>query len=383
MTDRRDPDTAGGGGGPVDSPSARPQDRRFGRAAGSAGMRAPFESSVRSDRKSTGRSLPIVDTVAPARRLAAFRIAAGVFTVGYLLIRMPVFIALADRSPSGFEPVGILTPLAEPIPGGLFVVVIAVTVVSGCAFLVGAGYRFAAPVFAFGMLVLATFRSSWGQLLHFEHLMVLHLLVLAFAPAADAWSIDARRRRDRRSGSTEEGEDDGPSDAGPGKVASNGERSAAGGGAETASVRYGWPLAAAGLVTVTTYVIAGIAKLRYGGMEWMTGDTLRNHIAYSATRLDLIGGTVAPLAEFAVRNGWILPALAVGSVVLELAAPVAFVGGRIRDVWVAATWIMHMAIFVTMFVGFPSPLFGVAFAPFFHLERLARLPGLRRLARAT
>ncbi len=58
------------------------------------------------------------------------------------------------------------------------------------------------------------------------------------------------------------------------------------------------------------------------------------------------------------------------SVVIELAAPVALIGPRLRNVWVVAAWSMHLAIFATMLVGFPYPLFLVAFTPFFALERV-------------
>ncbi|MGB3737709.1 MAG: HTTM domain-containing protein, partial [Ilumatobacter sp.] len=205
-----------------------------------------------------------------------------------------------------------------------------------------------AITFTIAMLLLTTWRGSWGQLLHFENLMVLQLCVLAASPAADAWSLDARRT----------GTHDRPFESAP-------------------SVRYGWPLAVAGLVTVATYVITGVAKLRYGGLDWLSGDTLQNHIAYSFARLDLIGGNPPLLAEFAVRQQWVLGTSAVAAVVIELAAPAALIGRRSRNVWVLAAWSMHVGIFLTMAVGFPSPLFGAAFAPFFALERAVPWAGER------
>jgi hypothetical protein len=54
-----------------------------------------------------------------------------------------------------------------------------------------------------------------------------------------------------------------------------------------------------------------------------------------------------------------------------MAAPLALIGGRIRTVWVVLTWLMHVTIAALMFVVFPYPLFAVAFAPFYNLERLA------------
>lgn len=300
-------------------------------------------STIRPDRRPRAGGWPIVDAVAPPERLAALRVVAGVFTLGYFVIRLPVFLQLRERAPEGFDGVGMLAPFSAPLGSTIVTILVVATIASGVAFIVGGWFRLSGPTFALGMLVLTTFRGSWGQLLHFENLMVLHLIVLACSPAADVWSLDGRRRS--RSPGTSE-----------------------------SSARYGWPIALVGLVTVVTYMIAGIAKLRYGGIDWIVGDTLRNHIAYSAARLDLLGGTPAPAAEFAVRHAWMLPPLAAVSVVLELAAPVAFLGPRIRNGWVTATWLMHGSIFLLMFVGFPSPLFGVAFAPFFHLERIARLP---------
>lgn len=274
---------------------------------------------------------------APPERLAMFRILLGTFTLVYLLVRLPVFLSLADGRPSRFEPVGLLSVLTGPLPGGLVDLVILGAVGSAVAFIVGWQYRVSGPVLAVSMLVLGTYRSSWGQLLHFENLMVLHLLVVGLSPAAHAWSVDARDR----------------------------ERL-------PTSSRYGWPLQLAAIITVITYVLAGLAKLRYGGIEWMLGDTLQNHVAYSATRLDLLGADPSPLAGPLVGQGWLFPPLATATVIIELAAPVALFTTRLRRLWVVSVWLMHLGILGLMLVVFPYPLFGLAFAPLYDLERLAR-----------
>ncbi len=288
----------------------------------------------------------VIDATAPAERIAAFRVLTGMFAVGYIAARLPVFVRLRSRDPAGFEPVGVLTPLDQPLPSGVVLGLIALTLGAGIAYTVG--WRFAAtgPVFAAGLLVLTTYRGSWGQLLHFENLMVLYVIVAALAPAADAWSLDARRRPARRRDAT----------------------------------AYGWPLALASLVLVLTYLIAGVAKLRYGGLDWTFGDTLRNHVAYSAGRLELLGGRPSPLASGLVGHAWIFTPMAAAAVVIECAAPVALRGGRVRDAWVAAAWLMHAGIFALMLVGFPYPLFLVAFAPLYRLERLVEVG--RRLTSA-
>ena len=87
-----------------------------------------------------------------------------------------------------------------------------------------------------------------------------------------------------------------------------------------------------GLLTVVTYVLAGLAKLRYGGFGWLAGDVLRNQIAADALQKSLLGATYSPLVGWVTSHGWVLVPAAVVAVVVELAAPVAFVHGRPRDV---------------------------------------------------
>jgi hypothetical protein len=279
---------------------------------------------------------------APAERLAVLRILVGAFSFAYLATRLPVFLALADRR-GRLEPVGLLWWLAEPLPTALVVAGVLATLLLGIAFTAGLAPRASGPGFAVGMLLATTYRSSWGQVLWIENLMVLQLLIVGFSASADAWALGRR-------GS-------GPSPEPSGS--------------------YGWPVRLAMLVTVTTYVLAGVAKLRIGGLDWMWGDTLRNHIAYSSGRLQLFGEAGSPLGRAIVPLGsWLRP-FAAASVVLELAAPVALLGGRLRTAWTVLTWLMHLAISVLMFVVFPFPLSGVAFACFYRLELL---PGaLRRL----
>ncbi len=292
------------------------------------------------DAPTRARSLPVIDAVAPPERLAMLRILTGTFAVLYLLIRLPVFLQLGARR-TGFDGVGVAVLLEGPVPGIVVGATVAVTLLVGVGFVLGWQFRIVGPLFALGMLVLGSYRGSWGQLLHFENLMVLYLVIVALAPSADVWSLDARRHEHGR------------------------RRSALG-----ESTAYGWPIALASLVLVITYVIAGIAKLRYGGLDWVFGDTLRNHVAYAAARLDLLGGSPSPFARFGVRLEWMWPFAAAATIVIELAAPVALLGGRIRTAWVIAAWLMHLGVLAFMLIGFPMPLFLIAFAPLYRIERL-------------
>jgi hypothetical protein len=221
--------------------------------------------------------------------------------------------------------------------------VYAVAVVAGAGFVAGAWFRVSGPLFAAMLLLLCTYRSSWGQLLWFENLMVLHVAIVGLAHSADAlcWP---RHAASKTIGSSEV---------------------------------YGAPVRLAALITVATYVVAGVAKLRFAGADWVTTETLRNHVASSVVRADLLHAPASPIGRWLVGRGWVFPPLAAVSLVMELAAPLAFAGRRWRDVWVALTWVMHVSIAALMYVVFPYPLFLVAFAPLYDLEvlvsRAARL----------
>jgi hypothetical protein len=276
---------------------------------------------------------------APAERLAVLRILIGAFSLAYLAVRLHAFLALTDASPSRFDPVGVLAWLDSPLSDGIVPMLVVATFVLGLGYTAGVWFRVTGPAYALLLLAVTTYRSSWGQLLYFENLMVLHVLIVGFTRSADGVSVDARRH------ATPHRED----------------------------VAYGWPLRLAAMVTALTYVLAAIAKLRIGGLSWMVGDTLRNHVAYSAARLDLLGGTPSPIAGPLVAHAWLFPPLAIATVVIELAAPVALLGGRIRNAWVGLAWLLHAGVAALMFVVFPYPLFLLAFAPLYPLERLARV----------
>jgi len=278
--------------------------------------------------------------------LATFRVLCGSFAVVYLLVRLRAFASLTTAAPSRFEPVGPLALLGSPPAGPLVIATLVTALIAGVAFTVGAWFRISGPVFAVLLLALSTYRSSWGQLLYFENLMVLHVVIVGFARSADAIAFDARQPSRRRD---------------PGA--------------------YGWPLRLAAFVTVLTYVLAGVAKLRLGGLAWLDGDTLRNHVAYSAARLEVLGGWPSPLAGPLMRQRWAFGPLAAATLAIELGAPLALFGGRWRLAWVAAAWVMHVAIAALMFVLFAYPLAFVAFAPLFPLTRHeadgdARVPSL-------
>lgn len=273
---------------------------------------------------------------APAERLAAFRILVGGYATVAMIVSVGEFGRLADRPAVQFEPVGLAVLLERPLPSTLVWGLFGLSVLTGFAFTVGAAFRFSGWVFALCQLIWASYHASWGQMLHFEHLVTLHVLVLGFAPSAHAYSVDAYRARRWPIPNT----------------------------------RYGWPLRLAAIITVITYVLAGVAKLRIGGMAWLNSETLTNHIAYSATRMDLLGEPRPPLASLAISNDWALQPMAIISVAVELVAPLALLGGWFRRAWIPAAILLHLGTLTLMFVFFSYNGLGFAFLPLYRVERL-------------
>lgn len=282
---------------------------------------------------------------APPERLAVLRLAVGGYALVNVVISVGEFARLADRSATQFEPVGLAVFLDGPVSAVVLWSLFAVSLVSGMAFVAGASYRLAGPVFAISTLAWATYHASWGQMLHFEHLVTLHLLVLGFSPAADALSLAARNKRSAR--------------AGP-------------------SVRYGWPIRLLAIVTVVTYFLAAVAKLRVSGWAWADGTTLGNHIAYSATRLDLLGEPRPPLSTFVIRQEALLGPMALVGLGVELLAPLALLGGWFRRVWVPSVLLFHLGTLTTMFVFFSFNGLGFALLPLYRLEAIVEWLGRRR-----
>jgi len=273
---------------------------------------------------------------APPERLAALRIAIGTFAVIWMIARLPEVLAVTRLPATVFEPVGVVRVvhvLGAPLPAIAVVAVALATVGLLIAFTAGLGYRVTAPLAAIGLLWTLSYRNSWGMVFHTENLLVLHVIALAAAPAADAWTL----------------------------------RGGAGRGAPAAG--YGWAIKLLAAITCAAYLLAGIAKLRLAGMAWIDGDQLRNQIAVDNLRKALFGGFVAPLARFVVSHPDGLVALSVLTLVIELGAPLALLGGRVARLWAWGAWGFHVGVVLAMNVWFPYPLAGIAFLPLAEAER--------------
>ena len=280
---------------------------------------------------------------APATRLAALRMLVFGFATIFLAGRAPYLFDISQLPAHRFEPIGILWWLDRPAPLAVVYLAVGAAVIAGVAATAGWRYRFTGAVFALLYLLISTYDNCWQHVAHTQNLVAMHLLVLAVAPAADAWSVDERHGRE------------------PAAIAI---------GPPASDARYGWTVRLMSLITVLTYVVAGVAKQRNGGLDWITGDVLRNQIAHDNLRKYVVGDFYSPLGGRLVRHGWLFPPMALMTMVIELGAPIALLRGRVRTAFVSGMWLFHVSILAVMAITFLYPLTGIAYASLLAPERL-------------
>lgn len=167
-----------------------------------------------------------------------------------------------------------------------------------------------ATAFVLGVYLLGL-PQCFGKIDHWSGLLVLTMGVLALARAGDAWSWDALLRRRR----------------GAPEPAPSGE--------------YRWPIELARLLLVLVFFAAGVAKLRQGGLAWMSADNMRAilltpHYANDRT-LPALGLVVAdsPLA---------CALLAIATILAEVGAPLALLGGGCAGLVIGTLFAMQLGI---------------------------------------
>ena len=284
------------------------------------------------------------------RRLAALRIVICGYATVWTAVRAPHLIDTIDLEARRLDPVGSLAWIDQPLPASLVVAAVVLTPAVGIAATLGWRYRVTAPLLALGFLFLTTYRNSWGQIFHTENLTSIHLIVLALAPADRHWALRGRAP-DQSCG------------------------------------RGAWAVQAMAVMTVCTYFVAGVAKLRVAGWAWVDGDALLHQVSFDNARKDILGDRSSPFASILVEQAWLSGPAAWASMVVELGAPLVLLGDRLARWWCGAAWLFHVAILVLMAILFPYHLLGIALAPLLPVERVfergAARAGRRRLQRGS
>ena len=165
---------------------------------------------------------------------------------------------------------------------------------------------------------------NFGQTFHVDALLVIAMTILAFSRAGDAYSIDAllaRRARHHR---------------------------------PAASGEYTWPIRMIWLAMSLVFLAAGIAKLRWGGLAWITSDNMRivlMRAVYHVSDADPLTDAGLQIAA----SPWLTHVLAGSTVMIELAFIASLFHPVARAVCVPAAFLLLVGI---------RALMGPRFAPF-------------------
>jgi predicted DCC family thiol-disulfide oxidoreductase YuxK len=272
----------------------------------------------------------------PPARLAILRIASGLFTLWYLLSRYELISDTVRGDRDMFAPVGLAAWLSEPLAPAFFMGIYWATVVLNLAYLLGWKFRYTALLFAAANLFVFSYRYSWSMIYHDNIAVVLHVLVIALGPSADALSWDARRKA----------------------------------GAEAAHWRYGWPVQLLCAATLLTYFLSGVAKV-YGDLAWawVDGSAMRSQVAVDSMRKILMGDSATPFFEWIYPQTWLFLLMGLGTMVIELGAPLVMLSRRLGVAWSVLTWLLHIGIFVVMGITFRYQMLGLIFLPFLDVEK--------------
>lgn len=294
----------------------------------------------------------------PAERLAAVRCCVGFFALWYFGRRIGLYSEVARGQATHFDPVGLAGFLNAPMAPIIIDLLFALMLLLIVFFIVGWRYRITAPLLALLSLFLISYRNSWSMIYHTDNAMWLQLFILSMAPAADRLSWDSFLLRRR----TQLESNDMPATNnlhGDRLFSSNGE----------VAEQYGWPLRLMALATGITYFLAGIAKVASeSGWGWALGEPMRMQVAVDGLRKELFGSQAPDLAFFLYEHIWLFTLAGIGTLILELGAPIFLINRSIGRLWAVVTYGMHVGIWLVMGITFEYCLSGVIFAFLFDLE---------------
>lgn len=233
-----------------------------------------------------------------------------------------------------------------------FELIHATWMITGLLALIGLLTRPAMLVFAFLNLLLISHQYSYGEHHHPEAIYTLFVLLMAFAPCNAVLSVDAWIAK--RRGLT------GPTADGPPRF---------GLGAVRRSVM--WPILLTQWLLCLAYLNAGTAKLWVGGLDWLNGVTLQNHLLQDGLRWD------RPLGVWMAKQHTLCVIASYGAVGLEVFFFLVMIFRRLAPLFILGGIMMHVGIFVMQAAPFWQ--FIVLYLMWVPWERI---PGLDGGARA-
>ena len=282
-------------------------------------MPAEAEAAAEADRRSPLAALEgFVFAPESARRLASLRI--GLFALLALRLAIGDYGFVAGQPAALFDPVSLFHLLPSMPSTGVVDVLQPLGVVVALLAAGGLWPRATFPA-AFALAVfLELMLNATGKIVHNEVLLVLCLLPLLATPRTScrAWALRPPRGAESAEAKTHPG--------------------------ERCGIAYGWPIRLAMVIVGLAYLIAGLQKLRYSGLDWVTSDNLR-YVLWSASdsqaepnQLGLLVADHAALAHL----------LAGASLALELGFILCLPFPRLRWILIPSVIGLHVGIRLMM-----------------------------------
>jgi hypothetical protein len=132
----------------------------------------------------------------------------------------------------------------------------------------------------------------------------------------------------------------------------------------------GWALRVTQIAVVCTYFLAAFAKLRFGGVDWVTSSVLARAIIRRGT----------DFADLIAQVPYLLIVAQCGIVAFELLSPLIFVvRGRWRYIGIAFFYTFHLFTYAAITISFAPHL--VAMTSFLPLEKVRPIEWLRSRTR--
>jgi hypothetical protein len=271
----------------------------------------------------------------PLARLALLRVAVYAFVVCDMFWVVDDVVPHARGVASLYRPLVLREWLHLPVPNPGYVLTVRAVVIVACV-LAASGRAGRGPGRLAGFLVAAGFTDwvsigmSYGKIDHDHFALIVAVWVLPTAGAARWW------------------------------------------GPRVLSPAAGWALVCVQCGCVAIYFLSAVAKVRYGGWDWVTGSTF----AWAMTRR----GT--GLGRALLEPPWVLVAAQIGLFSMELLTPaILFLRARWRYLAIAGLGAFHLITYLTLGIHFlPLVVCLLAFLP---LERVLERPRFGRFGRST
>ena len=119
------------------------------------------------------------------------------------------------------------------------------------------------------------------------------------------------------------------------------------------SGEYNWPIKCVWLISALVFFAAGVAKLRFSGLAWITSDNMANMLLQHHYKSDPIVGWGKIIANYPL----LCQTLAAGTIVLELGFVLAIFSRIARWLFVPGMFVMQVGIALLMGVVFTQFMF--------------------------